>query len=231
MGKFQDLTGQKFGRLTVIKRAKDKIRTNGKHKVMWECQCECGNIKDIDASSLKSGRVNSCGCYKKELLSKKHSGKLEGKRFGKLTVIKRLRSNKKQNVVWLCKCDCGNFTEATTDLLNKGEKLSCGCRNREALLERNTTHGLTHTRLYGIWSGMKARCYNPNRDEYKWYGAKGVTICEEWKNDFQKFYDWSLANGYNDNLTIDRINPYGDYEPANCRWATWSEQNFNKRKE
>lgn len=223
MSKFQDLTGQRFGRLVVIKR----LENNSRNQARWLVKCDCGNTKILTTNAFK--KTKSCGCLRKEVTSNRTSAKLEGKKYGKLTVMKRLRSNKKQNIVWLCKCECGNFTEATTDLLNRGEKLSCGCLNHETLVKRNTTHGLTHTRLHHIWCGMKTRCYNSNRREYKWYGALGVEVCKEWKESFESFYNWSLSHGYKDNLTIDRINPYGNYEPSNCRWATWTEQNLNKR--
>ena len=90
-------------------------------------------------------------------------------------------------------------------------------------------HGLSHTRLYSIWCGMKKRCYSEKSINYKYYGARGVKICDEWKNDFKSFYDWAMDNGYKDDLTIDRINPFKNYEPSNCRWATDDDQRHNKR--
>ena len=90
------------------------------------------------------------------------------------------------------------------------------------------THGLIKTRLYRIWSNMKTRCFNPNATRFEGWGGKGITICPEWKDDFLAFYDWSQSNGYSDELTLDRINPDGNYEPSNCRWVTYTEQNKNK---
>lgn len=92
----------------------------------------------------------------------------------------------------------------------------------------NPKHGQCHTRLYGIWKGIKTRCYNPNHKSYKNYGARGIKMCSEWK-DFQNFYEWSINNGYTNKLTIDRINVNGDYEPSNCKWATMKEQLNNTR--
>ena len=91
-----------------------------------------------------------------------------------------------------------------------------------------TTHGMSKTRIYGIWHGIKARCYYPKNAGYSHYGGRGINVCDEWKNNFQAFYDWAMANGYNDNLSIDRIDVNGNYEPSNCRWLTIKEQQNNK---
>lgn len=90
-------------------------------------------------------------------------------------------------------------------------------------------HGLRNTRLYTIWTNMKQRCANPNASGYEFYGARGISVCDEWKSDFLSFYNWAISNGYSDELTIDRINPKGNYEPCNCRWYTIQEQATNKR--
>lgn len=91
------------------------------------------------------------------------------------------------------------------------------------------THGKRHTRLYRIWANIKTRCFNTNDLHYKRWGALGITMCDEWENNFQAFYDWAMSNGYADDLTIDRIDNYGNYEPSNCRWVTVKEQNQNKK--
>lgn len=90
-------------------------------------------------------------------------------------------------------------------------------------------HGLRHTRIYGIWLQMKNRCYNTNTERFKDYGGRGISICEEWRNDFKSFYNWSMSNGYKEGLTIDRINNDGNYEPKNCRWVEIKIQNRNAR--
>lgn len=149
---------------------------------------------------------------------------LTGKRFGKLVVIKRAGSDKHKNATWLCKCDCGNETIVSGAYLRQGETRSCGCLQRKVIREAMTTHGLSKTRLYRVWAGIKNRCYNPRAENYKYYGAKGVTMCDEWKNDFLSFRDWALNNGYDESAktqvcTVDRINCGKSYSPNNCRIA------------
>jgi hypothetical protein len=150
---------------------------------------------------------------------------LIGKRFGKLVVIARVLPNDKWNSTrWLCKCDCGNKKVITRNSLIRGTK-SCGCLR----LEKITTHGKKETRLYKIWEGIKSRCNNPNDTGYKYYGGRGIKVCKEWQNDFESFYKWAIENGYQDNLTLDRINNDGDYEPSNCRWVNMKTQQRNRR--
>ena len=163
MPKLRDLTGQKFGKLLVIKRADNRVYNNGKERVCWQCLCDCGNTKIVSRDDLVSGFVKSCGCFRKEKTK-----------------------------------------------------------------ETKTKHGLRKSKLYRIWSNIKSRCYNSQIDIFKYYGAKGIIMCDKWLNDFKEFHDWSMLNGYKENLTIDRINPKGNYEPSNCRWITPKEQQNNK---
>ena len=131
--------------------------------------------------------------------------------------------------MWLCKCDCGTEKIIQGDCLLKGHTKSCGCLRASLLPILGLKHGLGKTRLHSIWLDMRRRCYKKNRKSYKDYGGRGITICDEWKDDFLSFYIWSINNGYEDNLTIDRIDVDGNYEPNNCRWITKKEQNRNTR--
>ena len=162
---------------------------------------------------------------------------LTGQRFGQITVVERTQNHictsGQQKTAWRCLCDCGKEFVATSQNLRRGHYTSCGCLNIERMSvvgQKRKTHGKIHTRLYRIWTGMKSRCSNPKGSKYHIYGGKGVTVCAEWSNSFDCFYDWAMANGYADNLSIDRIDSNGNYEPSNCRWATYSEQNKNRNK-
>lgn len=154
---------------------------------------------------------------------------LEGKRFGRLSVISRTKNDSRNNTQWICCCDCGRVTIVRGSHLTSGNTRSCGCLDIEAISKNNFKHGMWNTRIYNIWKKMKDRCYNPNSPNYKYYGAKGVKVCDEWQ-DFSGFYRWVQTTNYNDKLTIDRINCFGNYEPSNFRWATMKEQNNNTSK-
>lgn len=157
---------------------------------------------------------------------------LTGQKFGRLTVIERadgyIGRNGKPRRRWLCECDCGERTLATTQDLRKGDKKSCGCLKRELSVSMNTKHGDKGKRLYRIWIAMKRRCANPGNTDYHRYGGRGVSVCDSWRTDYKAFRTWALENGYNDSLTIDRIDVDGNYEPNNCRWVTMKMQSNNR---
>ena len=152
---------------------------------------------------------------------------LTGKKFGRMTVISL--NSKGKRTKWNCICDCGKKKIVDSYHLRKGKIVSCGCYSRETLKYYSITHGDSKSRLYNIWCGMKGRCYSKTNTTYKNYGGRGITICEEWLNNFENFKEWSLKNGYNEKLTIDRIDVDGNYEPSNCRWATPYMQSNNTR--
>jgi hypothetical protein len=153
---------------------------------------------------------------------------LTGLRFGRLKVVSFSKCNGKASY-WNCVCDCGNEAIVRSDVLRRGISRSCGCLQKEVISERNKTHGLKrrNKRLYNIWLEIKRRCLNPKATGYERYGGRGITICEEWNN-YTSFYNWAMANGYTDDLTIDRKNNDGNYYPENCHWTTMFEQNRNK---
>ena len=163
---------------------------------------------------------------------------LTGQRFGKLTVIKfskDVQSGNRKRKYWLCQCDCGNTKEVRTDSLTSGNVKSCGCLHIENSYKNLTDkyrfkpkYEIQNKRLYHIWNGMKHRCYNLEDKKYYRYGGRGISICDEWLN-FDNFAKWSLNNGYADNLSIDRINNDGNYEPSNCRWTNNKQQCRNRR--
>ncbi len=146
---------------------------------------------------------------------------LTGQRFGRLTVLKYLGESK-----WLCQCECGNYSSPKGYNLTNGITKSCGCLQRDIVSKQSTKHGMADTRIYKIWRNMKQRCSNPNATKYEIYGGKGIKVCDEWLK-FMNFYNWSIANGYNDNLSIDRIDGDKDYTPENCRWVTYKVQGNN----
>lgn len=153
---------------------------------------------------------------------------LTGQKFGRLTV-RELARIEKNHAIWLCDCECGNTKEVKSVYLLRGSTKSCGCLHKDVCKESNKKHGMTNTRIYNIWCHTRSKCTNPNNSRYEIYGARGISVCDEWTNDFMSFYNWSMENGYADNLSLDRIDVDGNYEPSNCRWADSYTQTHNRR--
>ena len=214
MGTLIDLTGKRFGYLEVIGRA--GTTTNG--SVKWRCKCICGNIKDINGTSLRKG-TKDCGCRFKDIT---------GSKSGELTAIEYVgRINNRH--VWKCKCTCGNTKDVEGWKITNKYIKSCGCK------EGNYKHGMKGTRIYYIWNAMKQRCSNKKFKDYHIYGGRGITYCNDWET-FEGFYD-DMGKSYIEHIekygakdtTLDRINPDKNYCKENCRWATIEEQSYNKR--
>ena len=154
------------------------------------------------------------------------------RKFGRLTVIGLDHIQQKyikgkpngHRYYYRCQCDCGNISIVLIDHLLRGKILSCNCLRIERSILANTKHKLRGTRIYGIWGKMIQRCTNPKIRNFNNYGGRGIKVAKEWQEDFLNFYNWAIKNGYQDDLSIDRIDVNGNYEPSNCRWATVKQQ-------
>ena len=217
MGKYKDLSGQEFGWLTVI-----SLYDAGesKHGKLWLCRCRCGKEVIVASRDLCRGHKQSCGCKPPLRLSPET---LIGQKCGALTVIAKGSTN--HSVI--CLCECGNTIEMKCNIWNHKEQKSCGC-------QRPVIDGRSKSRLYKVYMEMLRRCTDPKNPDYDSYGGRGIKVCEEWATSFDAFRSWALANGGSESAkgvdnSLDRIDVNGNYEPANCRWISLSEQQYNKR--
>lgn len=157
---------------------------------------------------------------------------MTGININNLKVIKRVENYKDGKAQWLVECHCGNEFKAIGKHLRNGSIKSCGCLKSKRMTEygkAKATHGDSKSRLFSIWLGMKKRCYYKKSVSYKNYGGRGIRVCHEWKNDYSNFKLWAMNNGYDESLTLDRVDNDGNYEPNNCRWASYLMQSRNKR--
>jgi hypothetical protein len=204
-----DLIGQKFDKLTIL-----SAWRNDYSEIYVSAKCECGNITKVRYRNLTSGKTSTCGkCNKINL------NDLIGQKFNKLTIISARRE--KGRIYVKAKCECGNIKEFNYNALKNGHTKSCGCINK-------TANGKSSETLYHTWKHIMERCYRKNDPRYTDWGGRGIEVCDEWK-DYLSFKKWALNNGYQDNLSIDRIDNDKNYCPENCRWVTMKEQNRNKR--
>jgi len=206
---------------------KNKIFRRGKFL------CHCGKNFSAIIAKVKSDITKSCGCRKNSSNIIKYCidqeiGDNNIKFIKEVNPYKRPDGREERKALFLC--HCGNEWETTIHQVSSNDIVSCGCK-RFGKSNHGYKHGLSKHLLYVKYNSMIKRCYNKNDKSFKIYGGRGITVCEEWKNDFKAFYDWSIANGWTKDLTIDRIDNNKGYEPSNCRWATLSIQNRNKRKQ
>lgn len=222
-GKTSDIQGKRFGRLVVVRQVESDIH----NRSMWECQCDCGKTTITTAQSLLSGDTRSCGCLK--------SRNLTGERFGRLRVLGDSGDRKNRHILWDCLCDCGNHVKLDTFSLRSGHTSSCGCLMRDTVSMQFTKHGESASRLYVVWCGMISRCTNPHHSSFHNYGGRGISVCDEWRDNYESFASWAIENGYDPDAphgkcTLDRIDNDGDYEPSNCRWVDMKTQSNNTRR-
>lgn len=223
---FRDMTWAVFGRLEVVSFAGMKGQTK-----YWKVRCQCGNKKVVAASNLTTGKTTSCGCYQREAISAAKRLDLTGRRYGRLIAV-AFSESRKGWAYWECLCDCGKSRIIRAGNLQTGQCRSCGCLAAESsaiTARKRTTHGGSYSIEYRTWHGMKDRCGNPNNPKFKLYGGRGISVCTRWHDSFANFLA-DMGPRPSDRHSIDRFpDGNGNYQPGNCRWATYSEQNSNRR--
>lgn len=217
-----DLTNQKFGKLTVIRLNPERAKSGF---ARWDCNCDCGSENFTAVSGdLKSGHVKSCGC-----LHTDNKVDITNKEFGRWRAMEYVKSDNRNNALWLCVCSCGSEKLVSATLLRQGRSKSCGCLGKEVSSGLLKTHGMTDTPEFKSWSSAKGRCLNKNNQAYHAYGGAGIGMHEKWIDNFQDFLE-HIGPMPKDGIryTIDRIDNSTGYLPGNVRWATHKEQMNNR---
>lgn len=219
--------GRKYNLLTIIDCFREEYQ--GSNRIFAKCKCDCGNIYENNLTEIKNGHIKSCGCLNKSNFERDYKNKY----FHNIQIIDIVKdSNKTDKKIVLCKCHCGNIFQCRIiDLLKKTRYIiACPTCNKKStpLYNIKQKYELKDGELKTVFYGIKARCYNQNRKDKKWYYDKHIKICDEWLNNPNLFVKWAKENGYKHGLTIDRIDTNGNYEPNNCRWVNMTVQNNNQ---
>jgi hypothetical protein len=216
----QNLLGQRFGDLTVLRAAPNS--RGGRTR--WICSCTCEGKTVVASCHLISGHTRSCGCLRHRTAGARFFKNLLGQRFGRLVVLARAGSDKHGRAIWLCACDCKNEVVLSSSVLVQGHTRSCGCLRREVRRELNSTHRMSGTPEYRVYQAAKSRCTNPNDRSFANYGGRGIQFRYP---SFESFF--ADLGQCPPGRSLDRRNVNGNYEPGNCGWATRSEQASNRR--